>query len=519
MEGEVNLVEAASSGSPAAAKTAARQALLSGAIVPTLMRLALPTITVLIAQTAVGIAETFYVSYLGTDALFGVSVVFPMWMLMTMMSAGGIGAGVAAAVARAVGSGRDQDADGHVFHAVFLAALIGLAFTVSVVFFGRAIFAAMGATGGALDKAVAYSFWLFLSAAPTWIINLCSSALRGAGNVKTPALITLVGALVLIPLSPFFIFGFGPFQGFGVAGAGIAVTTYNIAACAVLLAYLAKGRGSLQLKPTRLHGRLFGEVLGVGVVASVAAAQLNLAVILVTRTHGRIRNGIPGWLWHRRQIGISFHPDPVRTRQFGADDGWNVRGRRGSTARETHSTGRHTHRCRLHGRGWRHCGRFSEPLAPDLQRRRAGAASRFDLSSSRRPVLRGDGNLVHPRLRVAGGGAPRRDHAGGDRAVGGCGWIGLARRGRRACRNDGPIAHCGGRAGCRRGNLPGGFRARMDLAKRAFTSSDGGDRRRPRSVSKTARKVNVSPTGCCDDPPVIVIQRLQTVWSAHRREN
>jgi Na+-driven multidrug efflux pump len=75
------------------AKAADRRAILAGAIVPTLMRLALPTITVLIAQTMVGIAETYYVGRLGTDALVGTSVVFPIWMLMTMTSAGGIGGG------------------------------------------------------------------------------------------------------------------------------------------------------------------------------------------------------------------------------------------------------------------------------------------------------------------------------------------------------------------------------------------------------------------------------------------
>ena len=71
------------------AKSTGRRAMLAGAVVPTLMRLALPTITVLVAQTMVGIAETYYVGFLGTDALAGVSVVFPIWMLMVTMSNGG----------------------------------------------------------------------------------------------------------------------------------------------------------------------------------------------------------------------------------------------------------------------------------------------------------------------------------------------------------------------------------------------------------------------------------------------
>ena len=67
--------------------------------------------TVLVAQTAVNIAEAYYVGFLGTDALAGVALVFPVFMLMTMMSNGGLGSGVASAVARAIGAGRKDDAD------------------------------------------------------------------------------------------------------------------------------------------------------------------------------------------------------------------------------------------------------------------------------------------------------------------------------------------------------------------------------------------------------------------------
>jgi hypothetical protein len=86
----------------AAAHASMRQAILRAPILPTMLGLALPTIAVLAIQTLVGIAETFYVSFLGTDALAGVSLVFPVLMLMMMMSNGGIGGGVASAIARAI---------------------------------------------------------------------------------------------------------------------------------------------------------------------------------------------------------------------------------------------------------------------------------------------------------------------------------------------------------------------------------------------------------------------------------
>src|SRR2546426_6447204 len=78
-----------------------RVALLEGPIARTLFELAWPVLAVLALQTFVGVAETYFVSFLGTSAIAGVALVFPLFMLMTMMSNGGIGGGVSSAVARA----------------------------------------------------------------------------------------------------------------------------------------------------------------------------------------------------------------------------------------------------------------------------------------------------------------------------------------------------------------------------------------------------------------------------------
>ena len=103
------------------AMLAQRQALLDGPVLAVMLKLALPTVIVLVVQSFVGVAETYFVSFLGTDALAGVALVFPILMLMQMMSNGGIGGGVASAVARAIGAGRKDDADALVLNALVLA--------------------------------------------------------------------------------------------------------------------------------------------------------------------------------------------------------------------------------------------------------------------------------------------------------------------------------------------------------------------------------------------------------------
>ena len=56
--------------------------LLEGPIVATLLRLATPNVLVMVVQASVGLIETYFVAKLGTEALAGVALVFPVLMLM-----------------------------------------------------------------------------------------------------------------------------------------------------------------------------------------------------------------------------------------------------------------------------------------------------------------------------------------------------------------------------------------------------------------------------------------------------
>jgi len=274
---------------PRSAATSAdqrRAALLTAPILPTLLKLAAPTVTVLVAQTAVNIAEAYYVGYLGTDALAGAALVFPIFMLMTMMSNGGFGSGVASSVARAVGAGRRDDADAALFHAIVLAIIAGGLFTLGVHFGGPALFRTLGGRDGALDAAVTYSSYLFAGAIPVWIVNLQAAALRGSSNVKVPALVTLIGAIVTIPASPLLIFGFGPVPSLGIGGAGIAFGLYYGAAMLFLLRYMSSGASGLRLHIVPLRAKIFGDMLKVGIPTAFNAVLTNLTVILVTGAVG-----------------------------------------------------------------------------------------------------------------------------------------------------------------------------------------------------------------------------------------
>ena len=268
------------------ARAARRDAILRGPIVPTLLRLGLPTVIVLLAQTVVSVAETYWTSFLGTDVLAGMALVFPLPALMTAMSNGGIGGGVASAVARANGAGRQDEADALVLHALTLAVVFGLLFTAGTLLAGPALYRVMGGTGGALSAALRFSGWFFAASVPIWIVNLLAAALRGAGDVKLPATVTLVGAAVIIPLSPALIFGVGPLPRMGIAGAGLACGLYYAGAALVLLRHVLRGGGVLTLRMAPLRWVTFRAILGVGAVSAIGSLTANLTVLLVTGAVG-----------------------------------------------------------------------------------------------------------------------------------------------------------------------------------------------------------------------------------------
>jgi Na+-driven multidrug efflux pump len=138
--------------------------LLEAPIAATLVRLAAPNVLVMLAQASVGLIETYFVGRLGTDALARVALVFPLVMLMQMMSAGAMGGGISAAIARALGAGRRADADALAVHALAIALILGLAFMLAVLGGGRWIYAAMGGSGATLNAALTYSDVVFSGA-------------------------------------------------------------------------------------------------------------------------------------------------------------------------------------------------------------------------------------------------------------------------------------------------------------------------------------------------------------------
>ena len=278
------MVRAGGGGSHAVAPTPQSRRLLEGPVLATLVRLAAPTVALMLLQAVIAAGEAAFVGRLGAHALGGVSLGFPLVMLMTTLSAGAYGGGVASGVARALGAGRSGDAARLAGTAIGMSALLGLAWTVAMRLFGRSLYAMIGATGPALEAAVVYSDVLFLGAVPFWSFNAAASVLRGGGHAAYPAAAGAVGGLVTLAVSPLVIFGAGSVPGLGIAGAAWAVVAYNIAMAAVLLrAVWAPGSptrpGFRSLVPRWRHA---SEILRVAVPSSASTLLTNLTFLILT---------------------------------------------------------------------------------------------------------------------------------------------------------------------------------------------------------------------------------------------
>ncbi|MBE0619378.1 MAG: MATE family efflux transporter [Burkholderiales bacterium] len=260
----------------------ARTQLLSGPILPTILRLSVPNVALVCAQAGVNVAETYFVGRLGTDALAGVTLVFPIVMLMQMMSAGAMGGGISSAIARALGGNRQADANALAWHAVLIALALGASFTLVALVFGPGLYRLLGGEGASLANALEYSNIVFAGAAFVWLTNSLANVLRGSGDMRSPAIVMVTGAVVMIALSPLLIFGAGPLPGMGLRGAALALVAYYFAGCAILGWRIVRGATLVSLQPSRPAWHYFAEILKVGVPACVHAALINTAVAVTT---------------------------------------------------------------------------------------------------------------------------------------------------------------------------------------------------------------------------------------------
>jgi putative MATE family efflux protein len=270
--------------------SSAPQNLLTGPILPTLVRLSLPNVIAMVLAVMVSIAETWTIGRLGTVPLAAMALVFPFAMLTGMMSAGAMGGGVSSAVSRALGANNLDRANTLAFHALAIGTVAGLLYTAIFLLFGPTFYGWLGGRGEVLAEASRYSMVLFAGALLVWLSNTLASVVRGTGNMRVPSLTIILTALLQIPLGIVLGLGWGPVPGLGMVGVALANILATGAGVAYFLWFLMTGRGRLRLavRGVSLQREMAIDILKVGAVALASPLQSVLAVLIFTGLVARL---------------------------------------------------------------------------------------------------------------------------------------------------------------------------------------------------------------------------------------
>lgn len=257
--------------------------LLTSRVLPTLLRFALPNMLAMVATALAAIAETAYVGSFGTAALAGMALVFPMVMLQAMLSAGAMGGGVSSAVSRALGAGQPERASALAVHALYIGVAAGVVFMGLMLAFAPALFALLGGRGEALAQALAYANVAFLGSVFIWLVNTCSSVIRGSGNMRVPSAALLMVAVVQVVVAGALGLGWGPLPRWGMAGVAVGQVVANALGAVWLLVYLLSGRSRVRLRRTPLQWALASDIMRVGAVACLSPFQTVITILILTR--------------------------------------------------------------------------------------------------------------------------------------------------------------------------------------------------------------------------------------------
>jgi putative MATE family efflux protein len=243
-------------------------------------RLAVPSIIIMLISALYNMADTYFVSSLGTSAIAGVGVVFP---LMALLQALGFlfGQGSGSYMAREMG-GRRADQASKMAATAFISSLLTGAF---VAFWGIVFLkpwaGVLGATETILPYACDYMFFILLGA--PWIMGSITfnCQLRFQGNAASGLIGMTSGALLNIILDPVLIFACG----LGVRGAALATMISQLVSCSLLF-IIVQTRGDVPIKirdftpaPAMYLGMLKGGLpsLARQSITSVAATLVNHA--------------------------------------------------------------------------------------------------------------------------------------------------------------------------------------------------------------------------------------------------
>lgn len=266
-----------------------RTAILSGPIWPVMFRMSAPAIVATLIMSGLSVVETWFLGQIGTVALAAVALVFPVFMLTNMLSAGSIGGVMSGATANALGAG-DQEQAASVLRAGFLmAGVCGVIMALIFWLSGPHFYALLGGEGEVLEGAVRYNVILMLALPLIWQFNMLSGIIRGSGDMLTPALLQALVTACHFGFSWLFILT----MDLGIAGAGWAILAAFAIGCGAVAAVLFSSRSPVKPGFGPIPRALLMPLMRMATMAAFQAVVTIITIMLITGLIGQLG---PVWL-------------------------------------------------------------------------------------------------------------------------------------------------------------------------------------------------------------------------------
>lgn len=257
----------------------------------TLFSMALPMLVGTIAMNAYNLADTWYVSRLGTIPLAAMGFTFPVVMLFTFL-AGGIGTGITALTSHAIGRADKPAASRIVTHGVLFMVLFAAILSVVGYMTIDAVFTRLGADGNVFPFVQRY-MRIWYAGAVTMIFPMTGNGILIAmGDSRSASLFMATGAVLNCIFDPIMIYGWLGFPAMGIAGAALATVIAQFIAAAWLFYLLTYKHKLLHL--TRPDFSVFTTtirtILGFAIPGSISMMLMPISAGVITALLSRHGN-------------------------------------------------------------------------------------------------------------------------------------------------------------------------------------------------------------------------------------
>ncbi len=247
-------------------------------------RIAIPAAVGSFFNIVYNIVDSWYAAQLGTEALAGLSLSFPVFFVFIALGFGFAG-GATALIGQALGK-EDRVSAGKIhWQLISLGLLISLGILLFGLSFNRNIFIWLGASGDYLQSASTYMNVLF-GAAPLMLLPaLINSGLNAQGITHIYRNALIAGCLANFILNPWFIYGGLGVPAMGVAGIALATVVAQTGTGLYLIYHVHKTGliGNLSLSKLRPDFAIWNDLIRQGIPAVMNMASIGAFFFIANR--------------------------------------------------------------------------------------------------------------------------------------------------------------------------------------------------------------------------------------------